>query len=294
MAGNEQDAGGTDATDRLVGEHLQLVGYAVGQLAQRLPAHVSRGELESAGMLGLIQAARSWDAVRGIPFDRYANARIRGALLDELRSRDWASRSVRARARRMQVATQELRERLGRTPTEVEVAAAADLDPVVASQVRDDVARAALVSLEGLVPEEGGDVPLPSAEPDPETTILDREQRGYLVDAVAALPDRLRAVIVGYFFEERPLQDVAAELGVSPSRASQLQSEALALLRDGLRAHLDPENLPAEPRPNGRVARRKAAYYAAIDAVSDPRTRVASDAPPLSERIARVDAGRAA
>src|SRR6478736_3149949 len=110
--------------DNLVRQHLPLVQYVVSEVAHRVPSHVSRSDLVSAGMLGLAQAARSFDPERGIAFDRFASTRIRGALLDELRGRDWASRSVRARARGMQQATDELTNRLGRPPTPEEIATA--------------------------------------------------------------------------------------------------------------------------------------------------------------------------
>src|SRR5881394_206472 len=106
----------------LVREHLPLVHYAVADMANKVPRHVSRDDLVSAGMAGLAQAARSFDPERGITFERYASTRIRGALLDELRDRDWASRSVRAKARKVSSANEELTSRLGRAPSNAEVA----------------------------------------------------------------------------------------------------------------------------------------------------------------------------
>src|ERR1700749_345629 len=108
--------------DELVRKNLPLVHYAVAEIAAKIPRHVSRDDLISAGMAGLAQAARNFDVARGISFDRYASTRIRGALLDELRSCDWASRSVRSRARQVQGAVEELQASLGRTPTNQEVA----------------------------------------------------------------------------------------------------------------------------------------------------------------------------
>jgi RNA polymerase sigma factor FliA len=108
--------------------------------------------------------------------------------------------------------------------------------------------------------------------------LVKRERLSYLVDAISALPARLRTVVTGYFFEERPMQEIAGELGVTESRVSQLRSEALVLLRDGLNAHLDPDVLSPEARPDGRVARRRAAYYAAIGAASDYRARLDAEA----------------
>src|SRR3954449_9069546 len=108
--------------ERLVRDHLALVHYAVSEMATKVPRHVSRDDLVSAGMAGLAQAARSFDPSRGITFDRYASSRIRGSLLDELRDRDWASRSVRSKARKVTAASEELTARLGRLPTNGEVA----------------------------------------------------------------------------------------------------------------------------------------------------------------------------
>src|SRR5436190_10620688 len=109
--------------EQLVREHLPLVHYAVSEMAAKVPRHVSRDDLVSAGMAGLAQAARSFDPTRGIAFDRYASTRIRGALLDELGDRDWASRSVRAKARKVATATDELTAKLARVPNNDQVAA---------------------------------------------------------------------------------------------------------------------------------------------------------------------------
>src|SRR6476646_3602514 len=137
--------------DRLVREHLPLVQYVVSEVAHRVPNHVSRNDLVSAGMLGLAQAARSFDPERGIAFDRFASTRIRGALLDELRGRDWASRSVRARARGLQQATDELTNRLGRPPTPEEIANALHLPAETVRKLVDDVHRATVLNYESLV-----------------------------------------------------------------------------------------------------------------------------------------------
>jgi len=105
---------------------------------------------------------------------------------------------------------------------------------------------------------------------------------------VLALPERLRAVVIGYFYQERPMLEIAGELGVTESRVSQLRAEALILLCDGLNAHLDPDTLPAEPRPDGRLAKRRAAYHAAIAACSTFRARLDAAPRPLLERAAET------
>ena len=270
--------------DQLVRGHLHLASQAVNELARRLPSHVNRDDLSSAAMLGLAQAARSWDPVRGASFERHAATRIRGALLDELRDSDWASRSVRSRARRLQQAGEELTGRLGRTPTQAELGT----DAQAVHKLVDDVHRAIVLNYESIVADgEAGDL-LPGDDRAPDHVLVDRERRAYLSDAVLALPERLRAVVIGYFFQERPMLEIAGELGVTESRVSQLRAEALILLRDGLNAHLDPDTLPAEPRPEGRLAKRRAAYHAAIAACSDFRARLDAAPRPLLERAAET------
>src|SRR5579859_6613443 len=111
--------------ERLIKEHLFLVHRTVTQTSARIPAHVSRDDLLSAGMAGLAHAARHYDPQRGVPFDRYAATRIRGAVLDELRGFDWASRPVRTKARNLASLTESLTAALGRRPTEQELAEAA-------------------------------------------------------------------------------------------------------------------------------------------------------------------------
>jgi len=257
----------------LVRQHLPLVQYAVAEVASRVPRHVSRPDLVSAGMAGLAQAARSYDASRGIAFDRYASRRIRGALLDELRSRDWASRTVRAQARSVSVATDQLTASLGRTPTKEEVAERAGLEVVVLDHLADDIHRAVILNYDSLVASGDGEAVLASESETPESTLIERERRAYLIDAVATLPERLRRVIVGYFFEELPMLELAEELGVSESRISQMRAEALALMKDGMNSQLEPD-LVVERRPEGRVAVRKAAYYATICDRSGYRSRL--------------------
>jgi RNA polymerase sigma factor FliA len=280
--------------DELVRAHLGLPQQAVSELARRLPAHVNRDDLLSAAMLGLAQAARSWDPERGASFERHAATRIRGALLDELRESDWASRSVRSRARRLQQVGEELTGRLGRAPTQAELAAELGTDTEAVHKLVTDVHRATVLNYDSIVADGEADGLLPSGEHGPDHVLVDRERLAYLSDAVLALPERLRAVVIGYFYEERPMLEIAGELGVTESRVSQLRAEALILLRDGLNAHLDPDTLPAEPRPDGRLARRRAAYHSAIAACSDFRARLDATPRPLLERAAEALPGAAA
>ena len=261
------------AIEVLVRGHLPLVGHLVREMLGRLPAHVSREDLVSAGMAALATAARSFDPTRGTPFGSFATTRIRGALLDELRGLDWASRSVRSRARRLDTAQQELTATLGRTPTQAELAESLGVGIDEVKSVDEDVQRAVVLSLQGFAAGTAEDM-VPERTSGPEDLILHREKIGYLHNAIEALPDRLRRVVEAYFFEERPMLEIAGELGVTESRVSQLRAEALVLLRDGLNAHLDPDLVNRTQRPGGCVARRREAYYAQIAAHGDLQSRL--------------------
>lgn len=260
----------------LVRKNLPLVHYAVAEIAAKIPRHVSRDDLVSAGMAGLAQAARNFDPERGIAFDRYASTRIRGALLDELRSCDWASRSVRSRARQVQSAVEELQASLGRSPSNNEVAVHLGVEESTVEAVTEDVHRAVVLNYDSMVVDGGAEEILPSDQRSPDAILLERERQSYLHDAIDALPERLRAVVEGYFFAERPMKELADELGVTESRVSQMRAEALGLLKDGMNSQLEPEVVTLEDRPTQRIARRKAAYFAAIADNSDFKSRLES------------------
>ncbi|RSM71756.1 FliA/WhiG family RNA polymerase sigma factor [Actinoplanes sp. ATCC 53533] len=257
----------------LIRQNMPLVGHLVREMLFKVPAHVHRDDLASAGYAALVTAAQSFDTGRGIPFGRFAAVRVRGALLDELRSMDWASRSVRARARRADVARQELTAQLGRTPSPAELAELLGVGVSELATVDDDVQRAAVLSLQGFTAGAAEDMVTEEAM-NPEETLLHRERIGYLHDAVAVLPERLRFVVEASFLRERALSEVAAELGVTESRVSQLRTEALALLRDGLGTHMEQQNSDAA-KGDGCVARRRAAYAAQIAARSTMASRLA-------------------
>ncbi|MEU4218879.1 sigma-70 family RNA polymerase sigma factor [Actinoplanes sp. NPDC026623] len=258
----------------VVRAHMPLVGHLVREMLARVPAHVNRDDLLSAGYAALVAAARGFDDERGVPFARFAAARVRGALLDELRGLDWASRSVRQRARRTDSARQELTAELGRMPSATEVAARLGCSVEDVESADDDVQRAVVFSLQGFATAGADDmVTEPSAGP--EEILIRRERLGYLRHAVDVLPERLRAVITGYFFDERPMAQIAVELGVTESRVSQLRAEALTLLKDGLNTHLDPALAAESPAKEGCVARRRSAYFDEIATRGDLRDRLA-------------------
>jgi RNA polymerase sigma factor for flagellar operon FliA len=250
----------------LVRENLPLVGHIVRETLSRVPGHVNRDDLTSAGMFALVQAAEGFDDQRGASFATYASMRIRGALVDELRTLDWASRSVRRRARQVDDARGRISTALGRPAEEHEVAAALGIGTAELAAHREDVARASVVSLQGFQEHGDGSVDdfLPASGPIPADLVEQREQVAYLHDAVEQLPERLRVVVEGYFFAERPMAEIAEELGVTESRISQLRAEAVALLRGALTRALEPSMAEQHERPSGCAARRKEAYYASV------------------------------
>lgn len=252
-------------TDELVVAHMGLVSHIVRETMSRVPAHVSRDDLHSAGLTALVKAARAFEPGRGVPFTRYAASRIRGAILDELRGIDWASRSVRRRGRELDEARSRLAARLGRAADNAEVAAELGISVTEIENNDGDVARANVLSLHG-----GSETPfeelLVSDGPTPEELVEHRERLAYLVDAIEELPERLRIVVREYFLAERPMAEIAATLGVTESRVSQIRAEALVLLRDAMNSALDPALVPAHPRPDGCAAQRRAAYFDAVAA----------------------------
>jgi RNA polymerase sigma factor for flagellar operon FliA len=260
----------------LVEANLPLVGHLVREALAKVPSHVSRDDLVSAGMLALVMSARSFDAARGVPFARFAAIRIRGALTDDLRRMDWAARSVRGRAREVTAVRDQLAAVLGRTPNNDEVASALGVSPAELASLQSDVDRATVLSLDGFAPETGADL-VPDATAGPESLLLRREELGYLHDAIAELPARLRFVVTAYFFEQRPMTEIATELRVTESRISQLRGEALRLLRDGLNSQLEPSAV-AEAGSARTEAPRKA-YFEAIASRSTVSGRLAMSNP---------------
>ncbi len=249
--------------ERLAEQHLALVAHLVREVSGRVPASVDRDDLRSAGLLALVTAARSFDPSVGTPFGAYAAVRIRGALLDELRSVDWASRSVRRRAREVEAARQRLAAAMGEFPDDATVARALGVPIGDVARSDADVARASVLSLQGPTGHDHDGVP--SRLPGPEETAERTERLEYVADALLELPERLQAVVRGYFLEERPMAEIAAELGVTESRVSQMRAEALVLMRTALTAAFEPA-VADDGGAVGVAARRKAAYAGAVAA----------------------------
>jgi RNA polymerase sigma factor for flagellar operon FliA len=289
------DPGGAASTvDRLVREHLPLVQYIVSDFVRKLPRSIERDDLIAAGMLGLAQAAASYDDARSVSFPRYARIRINGAILDDLRSRDFATRSVRSMGRVLDTESQQLTSDLGRAPTPAELAHRLGVGTTEIARIRAELDRAVIDNLDPWNDETSAPS---SPDPEPLAVLISREDRSYVRDAIAQLPERLRRVVVGYFIDDRPMQELADELGVTESRISQMRKEALTLMAEALRSAGvsigataaardgdDDDDPPGGRRatdrakPDGVAARRRATYVSSVMSASDFRSRISPSA----------------
>jgi RNA polymerase sigma factor for flagellar operon FliA len=230
----------SDEARALVETHLSLVRQILGKVAVSYPRHADREELAQAATLGLVEAAARFDPDRGVPFERWVALRIRGAIVDAARALDFAPRTLRAAARDVESARASLESTLGRTPSLDEVAAHRGVSASDLQDLRTRVYRSLVLSLDAPCGVEEGDaVTLASAlvedvQLEPVAVLENREQTSYVREALACLPQRLREVVVGYFLDGESSADLAKRLGVTPSRVSQLRTQALVLLRSSL------------------------------------------------------------
>jgi RNA polymerase sigma factor FliA len=234
--------------DALVTEHMPLASFAVNAVAARisLPGHVSREDLLSCAHVALVEVAKRFDPSAGASFATYALARLQGAVLDELRSGDWASRSVRAAARRSDAAADALTISLGRPPSREELAASLGVPRSELDNLQVDVHRAVMVSIDAEAGGDGTSLDLPDSGESPERAVLRGERARYLHDAIRALPDRLDEVVERNFFGDESLTDIAQDLGVTLSRVSQMRARALTLLHAAMSEVWEGRAVPAD------------------------------------------------
>ena len=251
---------------------MAVVHHEVRSISMRLPGHVHTDDLISAGMSALFGAASSFDPEFGVPFARFAARRIRGALLDELRAADWATRSLRARVRSRNAAHETLAARLGRTPNRDELAQEMGSSRAEVVRIETDLHQSVVLRFDHLATDSSADAVLPSTCSTPEAVIVERERQSYLRDAVYSLPERMQKVVLGCFFDDRPMRELADELGVTESRISQVRAEALKLLRDGMNSQLAPDLLPK--KLTGVAAERRETFYATIAGRSSYHARL--------------------
>jgi len=225
--------GGRALRDQLVLHYAPLVKYVASRVAVGLPSNVDRADLVSAGIVGLLEAIERFDRARGAPFEGYAIGRIRGAILDELRAADWVPRSVRAKARALETAYQELEARLQRVPSDDELAAAAGMSLEQLHVALSEIAASGLVALDEVTAL--GDV-LADRREGPAGVLEQVETRQVLAGAVRRLPERERTVLALYYVEGLTLAQIGSVMSVTESRVSQIHAKAVIHLRARLAA----------------------------------------------------------
>ncbi|WP_198680446.1 FliA/WhiG family RNA polymerase sigma factor [Lentzea terrae] len=225
--------------DRLVLHYAPLVKYVAGRVGTGLPAHVDVADLIQSGIFGLVDAIEKFEPERGLKFETYAMQRIRGAILDDLRSQDWVPRSVRSRARDVERALERLGAKLQRTPTDRELAAELKIGLAELRELYGQLQLTSVVALDELIaPNKGGSslaesLPDDAAE-DPVASLVDQDSRRQLADAIAQLAERDRVVVTLYYFENLTLAEIGKVLGVTESRVCQLHTRAVLRLRTKL------------------------------------------------------------
>jgi RNA polymerase sigma factor FliA len=227
------------ARERLVVAYSPLVKYVAGRTAAGLPPHVEEGDLVSYGLVGLISAIERFDPSREIKFETYAITRIKGAIIDELRSIDWVPRSVRARAREIERANTKLEHRLQRSPNDEEMAAELSITVPEFHEALLAISHSSVAALDELwtVSDSSGDqvslmdtIEDPNA-PDPSRSLDVGDLKDRIADSIASLPEREKLVIALYYYENLTLREIGEVLGVTESRISQLHTKAVLRLR---------------------------------------------------------------
>jgi RNA polymerase sigma factor for flagellar operon FliA len=239
-----KEGGDQSARERLVVAYSPLVKFVAGRTGARLPSHVDQADLISYGMIGLVEAMERFEPRREIRFETFAMRRIRGAIIDELRSLDWVPRSVRSRARDIEAANSKLENELGRAPTDEELAGRLKMSEEDLQEALLQISNSSILALEELwiTPDGSGDkVSLietieDESAPDPQAVLDTSEVKDRLTEAIQDLPERETLVIALYYFENLTLREIGEVLGVTESRVSQLHSKAVLSFRSRLKS----------------------------------------------------------
>jgi RNA polymerase sigma factor for flagellar operon FliA len=219
-------------------EHLPTVRYLARRIHERLPQHVELDDLVSAGVVGLIDAFSKFDHTKKVQFKSYAQFRIRGAILDSLRTLDWSPRELRRKGRAVEEAIRSVTQRAGRAPSEQEIAKEMELTLAEYQLLLGDLKGLEIGSLHMERSEDSGDEELAyipgSPEDDPLFRCLKGEMKQRLADAIDELPEKERMVLTLYYYEELTMKEIGLTLGVVESRISQIHSSAVLRLRTAL------------------------------------------------------------
>lgn len=233
-----------EARDKLILHYSPLVKYVAGRISASLPQNVDTADLVSYGIFGLIDAIEKFDITRDIKFETYAIARIKGAIIDELRALDWVPRSVRSRARELEKAYVELENSLRRVPSDEEVAKHLGISLEELADLLTQLSYTSVVALEELWAVGGEkddkvslmDTLEDTSATDPSLIYEVEEMKEILADAIDRLPQREKIVVALYYYEGLTLREIGEVLGVTESRVSQLHTKAVIRLRAKLRS----------------------------------------------------------
>lgn len=228
----------TAEEEQVMVEHLPVVRYIARRIHERLPQHVEMDELVSAGVLGLMDAFRKFDPEKKVQFQSYAQFRIRGAILDSLRTLDWSPRDLRRKGRAIEQAIRVLTSRFGRSPSEQEIADELQMELGDYQQLLGELKGLEIGTLHMERSEDSGEEELAyipnRPEDDPLFRCLQSEMRERLAEAIGNLPERERLVMTLYYYEEMTMKEIGLTLGVVESRVSQIHASAVLHLRSML------------------------------------------------------------
>ena len=229
----------------IINKYASLVRFIAEKIASRLPASVELDDLISSGVIGLMDAIKKYNPKMDNMFKTYAEFRIRGAILDELRSQDWVPRSIRDKAKRLERSFQRLERELGRHPTEIEMARELSLTKEEYYQYMDDVKAVSLVSLEELAQFHNSldrknlyHLYQQSRSQSPYSALTSKHMKNTIMDAINTLPEKQKLVLSLYYYEELNLKEIGQVLSVTESRVSQLHSQAILKLKIKLKKHV--------------------------------------------------------
>ncbi len=232
--------------DRAVMEHSDLVKYIAFRLISRLPDHIAVEDLISAGVLGLIDAIEKYDSGQGIPFEYYAKIRIKGAMLDEIRSMDWVPRSLRQKSNVLEKACVNLEQRLGRDPTDEEIAREMNVGMDEFHKLLDEIKGISFLpeNIHDVVRENRESHMLSSASEELFDSAYREEIRKHLGEAITGLAEKEQLVLSLYYYEELTMKEIGATLGYTESRISQIHTKAMLKLKTRLSRKLKADDLP--------------------------------------------------
>ena len=233
----------TENREKVIIQYSPMIKYVANRIAMRLPPHIEVDDLISVGVLGLMDAITKYDSSRGAKFKTYAEFRVRGAILDELRSMDWVPRSIRQKASKVDKVVQGLQAKLRRTPEDEEVAKEMGLSLDQFHETLNETKSIPIFSLEDLgIAKESGDQQslldclAGKADADPQTQVRLVELKGIIAKAIDALPEKERLMVSLYYYEELTMKEIGAVLDITESRVSQIHSKAVYRLRTKLKA----------------------------------------------------------